>query len=54
MKAMIIGSHSGTASSTTNTAMSVNQLSRLLARFEMVRGVVSAVRHVPDSVSQNS
>ncbi len=32
----------------------VNQLSRLLGRFEMVRGVVSATRHVPDSVSQSS
>ena len=32
----------------------VNQLSRLLGKFEMVRGVVSAVRRVPDSVSQTS
>ena len=32
----------------------VNQLSRLLGKFEMVRGVISAVRHVPDNVSQTS
>ncbi len=54
MKAMILGSHSEAASSTTNTAMGVTQLSRLLSKFEMVRGVVSATRHVPDSVSQSS
>ena len=32
----------------------VNQLSRLLSKFEMVRGVLSAIRQVSSSVSQNS
>ncbi|MCH7488645.1 MAG: bifunctional (p)ppGpp synthetase/guanosine-3',5'-bis(diphosphate) 3'-pyrophosphohydrolase [Chloroflexi bacterium] len=42
-----------TAISLTLETQGVNQLSRLLSKFEMVRGVISATRHVPDSVSQN-
>ena len=42
-----------TAISLTLETQGVNQLSRLLSKFEMVRGVISATRHAPDSVSQN-